>query len=163
MSSFFCQEMPKNASYQLAEQKHGKVTQPSLLHLSQFFSVSKFQEKIKLQLCSNCKIAEFCGKTCQEQAWKEGHKKWCLSINNPKKFHYLYQDKKYRIPKDGSGKPAAIIMDSRNCYLMSVHFKSYHGVELILSQYLNQILLGPPHLAKRYILNIGYSLKRYYK
>ena len=32
------------------------------------------KEKIKLQLCSNCKIAEFCGKTCQEQAWKEGHK-----------------------------------------------------------------------------------------
>ena len=109
------------------------------------------KEKIKLQLCSNCKIAEFCGKTCQEQAWKEGHKKWCLSINNPKKFHYLHQDKKYRIPKDRSGKPAAIIMDSRNCYLMSVHFKSYHGVELILSQYLNQILLGPPHLTKRYM------------
>ena len=36
MSSFFCQEMPKNASYQLAEQKHGIVTQPSLLDLSQF-------------------------------------------------------------------------------------------------------------------------------
>ena len=43
MSSFFCPEMPKNASYQLAEQKPGKVTQPSLLlqHLSQFFSVLK--------------------------------------------------------------------------------------------------------------------------
>ena len=111
------------------------------------------KEKIKLQLCSNCKIAEFCGKTCQEQAWKEGHKKWCLSINNPKKNHYLYQDQKYRVPKGRSGKPAVVIMDSRNCYLMSVHFKSYRGVELILSQYLNQILLGEPHLTKRYILN----------
>ena len=121
------------------------------------------KEKIKLQLCSNCKIAEFCGKTCQEQAWKEGHKKWCLSINNPKKFHYLHQDKKYRIPKDRSGKPAAIIMDSRNCYLMSVHFKSYHGVELILSQYLNQILLGPPHLTKRYLVNISTEYRVFIK
>ena len=112
------------------------------------------KEKIKLHLCSNCKIAEFCGKTCQEQAWKEGHKKWCLSINNPKKNHYLYQDKKYRVPKGRSGKPAFVIMDSRNCYLMSVHFKSYRGVELILSQYMNHLLSGPPHLVKRYIMNI---------
>jgi len=110
--------------------------------------------KTKFKICTNCVIADFCGKTCQEQAWKDGHKNWCFTVNVPKKNRAMER-------QCGDPRQRFINFDLRNAYLMSAHFKSYRGVKVVLKFFLDQILINQPNnLPRRYgvpmmYLNLG--------
>ena len=39
-----------------------------------------------LKNCSRCKLVKYCGKPCQRQHWKSGHKKRCVSLADRKPF-----------------------------------------------------------------------------
>ena len=94
-------------------------------------------KKTIFKKCSNCAIADFCGKTCQEQAWKAGHKNWCFTVNNPKKNRAMER-------QCGDPRQKFVTFDLRNAYLMSAHFKSYRGVKVVLNIFLDQILVNQP-------------------
>jgi len=117
-------------------------------------------EKTKFNICSNCVIADFCSKTCQEQAWKDGHKNWCFTVNVPKKNQAMER-------QCGDPRQRFIAFDLRNAYLMSAHFKSYRGVKVVLKFFLEQILINQPtNLPRRYgvpmmYLNLGQDDEAY--
>jgi hypothetical protein len=39
-----------------------------------------------LKSCSRCKLVKYCGKPCQSQHWKSGHKKRCVAVADRKPF-----------------------------------------------------------------------------
>ena len=39
-----------------------------------------------LKSCARCKLVKYCGKPCQRQHWKSGHKKRCVVVADRKPF-----------------------------------------------------------------------------
>ena len=79
-------------------------------------------------------------KTFCEQAWKDGHKNWCFTVNDPKKNQAMAR--LYNDPKQA--KTMFVNLDLRNAYLMSAHFKSYRGVKVVLYMFMDYILKNQP-------------------
>ena len=114
-------------------------------------------KKTIFKKCTNCLIADFCGKACQEQAWKDGHKNWCFTVNDPKKNQAMAR--LYNDPKQA--KTMFVNLDLRNAYLMSAHFKSYRGVKVVLYMFMDYILKNQPdNLLRRYLT---YSIPMFHK
>ena len=36
--------------------------------------------------CGRCKTTDYCNVFCQKQHWKDGHKKWCIAVEDRKPF-----------------------------------------------------------------------------
>ena len=88
-------------------------------------------------------LCNFWDKRFWEQAWKDGHKKWCFAVNVPKKNEATER-------QCGDPRQKFIAFDLRNAYLMSAHFKSYRGVKVVLQFFLEHILKNQPNnLARR--------------
>ena len=47
------------------------------------FCCKKSKESVKLNRCSQCKAAYYCGRECLAKHWKMGHKADCNSVKNP--------------------------------------------------------------------------------
>ena len=62
-------------------------------------------------------VCNFWDKRFWEQAWKDGHKNWCFTVNVPQKNRAM--ERQCNDPRK-----RFITFDLRNAYLMSAHFKS---------------------------------------
>jgi len=65
------------------------------------------KKDLKAKLCSKCKVARYCSKTCQIDDWKKGHKKTCKLLVKQQK-----ECKKMEDPSEGEVQEALETMES---------------------------------------------------
>ena len=129
----------------------------------------------KLKFCTNCKIAEYCGKECQLQDFVFAHKEMCNKVfvklrkeaaemeQKIKTLGFDVKETKVDFKKLSENNPqllnlAAMYQQVKDVSIrvlgqMARIYESYHGLQSVLDQSLKSILeIQPTFFAARYYL-----------